>query len=253
MPRRNGAPRYRGTNTVDEERWLVTVDFAYCWKILGRLAPTIPYTLMIIGVSGAFGLLLAMVVAAVRIRRWPVFYPLTNLYLSFFRSTPSMIHIFLIYYGLPLLVRQFGLNIDGWDRTLYALAALVLFNGAYMSEFLRPAYLSVDRGQHDAADSIGMGGFSKFRRIILPQMLPVAWPNLENAMVELVKDTSVLFVIGLTDIMGKAKNIIANDYGVNKLEVYLVAAAVYWLMTYLVGRGFHLLGRRLGVAKYMRR
>ena len=114
-----------------------------------------------------------------------------------------------------------------------------------MSEYLRPAYLAVDRGQHDAADSIGMTGFTKLRRIILPQMLPIAWPNLENAFVELVKDTSVLFVIGLTDIMGMAKKIISNDYGVKKLEVYLAAAAIYGCITFAVSKLCQLLEKKI--------
>ena len=170
----------------------MAIDLGYCLKIIARIAPTIPYTVFIVAISGALGILLAMGVAAIRIKKWKVVYPLTNVYMSFFRSTPALIHIFLIYYGLPLLLKLIGVNADGWSRTLYALIALILFNGAYMSEFLRPAYLSVDRGQHDAADSICMSGFMKFRRIILPQMLPVAWPNIENATIELVKDTSVL-------------------------------------------------------------
>lgn len=221
-------------------------DFAYCLKIIGRIGPTVPYTLIIIAVSGLLGLLLAMGVAAIRIKKWAVIYPLTNLYMSFFRSTPAIIHIFLIYYGLPLLLKLFGVNADAWSRGLYALIALILFNGAYMSEFLRPAYLSVGKGQHDAADSVGMSGFQKFRRIILPQLLPVAWPNLENAFIELVKDTSVLFVIGLIDIMGKAKVIISNDYGVKKLEVYVATAVIYWIITFLLSKGFQFTGRKLG-------
>ena len=135
-----------------------------------------------------------------------------------------------------MLLRGLGLNIDDWSKTVYVLLALVLYNGAHMSEFLRPAYLAVDKGQHDAADSIGMNAWTKFTRIILPQMLPVAWPNIENAMIELVKDTSVLFVIGLTDIMGRAKMIIANDYGVKKLEVYLAAGIIYWCITFSLGK-----------------
>ncbi len=228
-------------------------DFSYCLKIIGRVSSTIPYTIFIVVISGALGILLAMGVAAIRIRKWKVVYELTNLYMSFFRSTPGIIHIFLIYYGLPLLLKQFGVNADGWSKTFYALIALILFNGAYLSEFLRPAYLSVSSGQHDAADSVGMTGFMKFRRVILPQLLPVAWPNLENALVELVKDTSVLFVIGLVDIMGKAKIIISNDYGVKKLEVYVATAIIYWLITFLVSYGFRLAGRKLGVAKHIKK
>lgn len=212
------------------------IDFSYVLEIIQRISSAVPYTVMMILISGVLGIMLAAGIAAVRIKKWKVIYPLANIYVSFFRSTPCLIHIFLVYYGLPLILKEFGIVVDGSSKTLYAALALILFNGAYMSEYLRPAYLAVEQGQLDAADSIGMTGFTKFRRIILPQMLPVAWPNLENAFVELVKDTSVLFVIGLTDIMGRAKNIIANDFGVKKLEVYIAAAVIYWCITFFVSK-----------------
>lgn len=221
------------------------ISFSYILKTMDRISSAIPYTLLVIVISGSLGISLAAGVAAVRIKKWKILSPLADIYVSFFRSTPCLIHIFLVYYGLPLILREFGIDADGWSKTLYASLALILFNGAYMSEYLRPAYLAVEHGQHDAADSIGMNGFTKFRRIILPQMLPIVWPNLENAFVELVKDTSVLFVIGLTDIMGMAKKMISNDYGVRKLEVYLAAAAIYWCITFAVGKLCQLFEKRV--------
>jgi L-cystine transport system permease protein len=214
------------------------IDLLYVLKILGRIVTTVPYTFFIILVSGTLGLCLAMGIAIIRINRWRIIYPLTNVYVSFFRSTPPLIHIFLVYYGIPMGFRLAGIDFPEWSRTLYVLLALILFNGAHMSEFLRPAYLSVDRSQHDAADSIGMNSWTKFIRVILPQLLKTAWPNIENAMVELAKDTSVLFVIGLVDIMGMAKVIIHNDYGVKKLEVYIAAALIYWIITFTISRTF---------------
>ncbi len=221
------------------------LDIGYVFKIIQRISGAVPYTLLIIVLSGCLGLVLAMGVASIRVKKWRIVYPLTSLYVSFFRSTPCIIHIFIVYYAMPMLLRGFGLNIDDWSKTVYVLLALVLYNGAHMSEFLRPAYLAVDKGQHDAADSIGMTGWAKFTRIILPQMLPVAWPNIENAMVELVKDTSVLFVIGLTDIMGRAKTIIVNDYGVKKLEVYLAAGVIYWCVTFALSKLFQVAEKRI--------
>jgi L-cystine transport system permease protein len=217
---------------------LLGIDFRYVAGILGRMIAVVPYTLFIVLLSGAIGLIFAMGVAIVRIKKWRIICPITNVYVSFFRSTPALIHIFLVYYGLPLVLRNFGIDANEWSRTVSATLALVLFNGAYMSEFLRPAYLSVDKGQLDAADSIGMTGGMKFRRVILPQMVPVAWPNISNAIIELVKDTSVLFVIGLFDIMGMAKMFIQNDYGVKKLEVYIAAGIIYWCIIFLFSRIF---------------
>lgn len=227
---------------------ILGIDISYVLEIIQRISNAIPYTLFIFLISGVLGLILAMGIAVIRIKKWTIIYPLANLYVSFFRSTPCLIHVFIIYYALPLILSQFGISIDHWSKTIYVSLALILYNGAHMSEFLRPAYLAIDKGQHDAADSIGMSTFAKFRRILLPQMLPVAWPNLENAMVELVKDTSVLYVIGLVDIMGKAKAIIANDYGVRKLEVYIATAVIYWCITFAVSKLFRVWEKKVNYA-----
>ncbi|GHU07734.1 amino acid ABC transporter permease [Spirochaetia bacterium] len=214
------------------------IDWSYVAGVLRRMVSTAPYTLFIVVMSGSLGLILAMGVAIVRIRKWRIICPLADVYVSFFRSTPSLIHLYLVYYCLPLVLRNFGIDANEWSRTVFATMALVLYSGAHMSEFLRPAYLSVGKGQLDAADSIGMTAMMKFRRVILPQMIPVAWPNISNAIIELVKDTSVLFVIGLFDIMGFAKTLINNDYGVKKLEVYIAAGIIYWCIIFVLSRLF---------------
>lgn len=209
------------------------LDLTYIAKILPKFIKILPYTILIILLSATLGLFLTMVITAIRLKKIRIIHELIEVYLSFFRSTPGIIHLFLVYYGLPILFQQFGLNINGWSRSAYSILALVLFNGAYLSEILRPAYLSVGKGQQEAADSIGLSGFKKVWRIILPQAIPIALPNLGNALIDLIKDTSILFVIGLVDIMGKAKLLIANDYGVKKLEVYLVVGFIYWVLIFI--------------------
>jgi L-cystine transport system permease protein len=214
------------------------IDLLYIVKSLKRIVGAVPYTLFIIVVSGVLSLCLAMGIALIRINRWKIIDPMLHVYVSFFRSTPPLIHIFLVYYGIPMIFLKMGVSLPEWSRTLYVILALVLFNGALMSEFLRPAYLSVDRGQHDAADSLGMTSWTKFCRVIFPQLLKVAWPNIENSIMEMAKDTSVLFVIGLVDVMGKVKVIIHNDYGVKKLEVYFAAAIIYWCIIFTLSKIF---------------
>jgi len=208
------------------------IDFEYILNILPKFIKIFPFTVLIIAISGTLGLFLAIVITAARIKKIPVINEIIEVYISFFRSTPGIIHLFLVYYGLPIFLNQFVIDINWWSRAAYSILALVLFNGAYLSEILRPAYLSVDKGQHEAADSIGLSGFKKLYRIILPQAVPIALPNLGNALIDLIKDTSVLFIIGLVDIMGKAKLLIANDYGVKKLEVYIVVGLIYWVLTF---------------------
>jgi L-cystine transport system permease protein len=210
---------------------ILGIDFIYVFEMLIKLIKVVPYTVLIITISGISGLFLAVIVTFFRLKKIKILSITAGLYVSFFRSTPALIHLFLVYYGFPILLNKIGLDISFWNKSVFAILSLTLFNGAYLSEILRPAYLAVDQGQHDAADSIGMTKITKLHRIIIPQALPIALPGLGNALIDLIKDTSVLFVIGLIDIMGKAKLLIANDYGVKKLEVYIAAGIIYWFIT----------------------
>lgn len=223
---------------------IMGTDMLYVIETLSKLLKVVPYTIFIMIVSGTLGLLLAIIVTAIRIKKIKIWNPLMGIYISFFRSTPCIIHLFLVYYGLPIVLELVGIDISWWSKTIFATVALVLFNGAYVSEILRPAYLSVDKGQHEAAESVGLTGFKKFYRIICPQAVPIALPSLGNAVIDLIKDTSVLFIIGLVDIMGKAKLIIASDYGVKKLEVYIAVGIIYWMITFISNIGMKSLEKK---------
>lgn len=207
------------------------MDFSFIIEILPTLIKTLPLTLYIFFFSAIFGFLLAVVMAAIRIRRIPVLSQIFSIYSSFMRSTPGIIHIFIVYYGLPVLVANFGVNINSISRVTFSVVALVLYNGAFVAEILRPAYLAVSREQHEAAISVGMTSWQRHRRIIIPQVVPIALPSLGNALIDLLKDTSLLFLIGLIDIMGQANIIITNTYGVYQLEVYVAIALIYWALS----------------------
>ena len=205
------------------------MNVGYMIEVLPKILATLPITLLIIIVSAILGLLLSIGVTYLRLKNLKVLGPLLEMYVSFMRSTPILIQLFLVFYGLPVLMRSLGINMD-FGAITSCIVALIFYNGAYLSEILRPAYLSVDRGQHEAADSLGYTPFDKFRKVVLPQLTPIALPGLGNAVVYLVHDTSLIFTIGVVDIMGQAKLILANNYGENKIEMYLAIALVYWLV-----------------------
>lgn len=220
------------------------MDVSYFLYALLRIVKTVPYTMLIALVSAAISLVLATLVTMLRLRKIPVADQIIKVYLSFFRSTPGLIHIFLVYYGLPALLLKLGFaNVNG-GKMGYAVAALVLSYVAQLTEVLRPAYLSIPAGQHEAALSIGLTPLQKELRIIFPQLVPIALPAVANSFVELIKDTSILFVLGILDIMGMAKSIISNDYGAKKLEVYLAVGLVYLVIITLCGIGNLLLEER---------
>ncbi|MBQ8232876.1 MAG: amino acid ABC transporter permease [Lachnospiraceae bacterium] len=217
------------------------LDITVIWKTLGRLATRVPYTITIAFVSILISTALAILLSMIKIKKVKIASALVELYLSFFRSTPGLIHILLVYYGLPLVLKPFGIILDASGKDLYSIAALSLSYAANLSEILRPAYLSIDKGQHEAALCAGLSGFQKEYRIILPQVIPIALPAMGNAFIELIKDTSILFVIGLTDIMGSAKNIITNGLGINKVEIYIAAGLIYLVITTVGNWGNHFL------------
>lgn len=206
------------------------MDIGYMLEVFPKLIMTLPITLLIITVSAIFGLLLSIGVTYLRLKKLIIIGPILETYVSFMRSTPILIQLFLVYYGLPVLMDSLGFNTGDFSAVASSIIALIIFNGAYLSEILRPAYLSVERGQHEAADSLGYKPFEKFRKVIFPQLAPIALPGLGNAVIYLVHDTSLIFTIGVIDVMGQAKLIIANTYGENKIEMYFVIAIIYWLV-----------------------
>lgn len=211
--------------------------FEYVANILPKLIKMIPLTLFVVLVAGISSFFLGVIVTAIRIKKVKVLFQIISVYVSFMRSTPSLIQLFVVYYGLPIIFKLAGVDIQQWSRTGFAILTLVLHNGAYLSEVMRPAYLAVDKGQHDAADSIGLTRTQKFFRIICPQVVPIALPSLGNLLIDLIKDTSILFTIGVVDLMGKAKLIISNDYGVGQLKVYVTIAVIYWIISIIAEKG----------------
>lgn len=225
------------------------MDLAFVLEIFPTLLRTLPLTIYITVIAAILSFVLAIVVTAVRIKKIPVLSQLFGIYTSFMRSTPGILHIFLVYYGLPVLLQLFNININFISRATFSITALVLYTGAFVSEILRPSYLAVSRDQHEAAISVGMTNWQKQRRIIFPQVLPIALPGLGNALIELLKDTSLLFLIGLVDIMGQAEILIANTFGVYQLEVYFTVALIYWACSALLTQLMNVLERK--TSKYV--
>lgn len=198
------------------------------WKILSSL----PVTLNIAIVTMVFSLILSFFIAMVRIYKVKIVSKLAIIYVSFIRGTPLLVQIYLSYYGIPKFLNhmneKFGwtLNVNNVPVIVFVYVAFTLNMSAYMSETFRAAILSVDKGQMEAAISIGMNKWQAMKRIILPQAFIIALPNFGNSFISLLKDTSLAFVVSVVELMGKAKIIGAS--GLNFFEVYIVVALIYW-------------------------
>ena len=166
----------------------------------------------------AAGLLAALgVLSHNRLLRWPA-----RFYVWLIRSTPLLVQLFIIYFGLP----QFGLELNPfWSGVL----GLALNTGAYNAETIRAGILAVPRGQREASRSLGMSGAKTMRRIILPQALRLIIPPLGNNFIILIKDTSLVSTITLVELTLTAQRLIGSTY--RPFEMYLMAAFLYAVLT----------------------
>ncbi|SAL21035.1 ABC transporter membrane protein [Caballeronia terrestris] len=168
-----------------------------------------------------FGLIAAVVLALMGISRNRALNLIGRCYVSVMRGTPLLVQIFVIYYGLPSL----GISLEPTPAGVIALSANV---AAYLSESMRGAILGVHSGQWLAAYSLGLSRTQTLRYIIAPQALRIAVPSLSNSLISLIKDTSLVSVITVTELLRSAQEVIAATY--QPLPLYLAAAFVYWVL-----------------------
>jgi cystine transport system permease protein len=171
--------------------------------------------------SMIFGLIGGAVLALMGISHSRPLNWIARVYVSVMRGTPLLVQIFVIYYGLP----SFGISLDPTPAGVIALSANV---AAYLSESMRGAILGIDKGQWLASYSLGLSRRQTLRYVIAPQALRIAVPSLSNSLISLIKDTSLVSVITVTELLRSAQEIIASTY--QPLPLYLAAAAVYWVL-----------------------
>jgi cystine transport system permease protein len=215
----------------------VTIDWdlvsSSLWPIIrGAITGTIPLSLA----SFALGLVLALVVALMRLSRFRVLSGVARGFVSVIRGTPLLVQLFVIFYGLPSI----GVVIDPWPSAIIAFSLNV---GGYAAEVIRAAILSVPKGQWEAAHTIGMSHGLALRRIILPQAARVSVPPLSNTFISLVKDTSLASLILVTELFRQAQEIAA--FSQQFMVLYLEAAVVYWVVCLVLSAGQSVLERRL--------
>ncbi|MBY4869940.1 amino acid ABC transporter permease [Burkholderia sp. Bp9017] len=177
--------------------------------------------------SMALGLVVGLVAAIMRIGSNRLASGLAQGYVSLMRGTPLLVQMFVVYYGLPDL----GITLD---PTTAGIFTLTLNAGAYLSESMRGAILGIGRGQWAAAHSLGLTHVQTLRYIVCPQALRLAVPSLGNTLISLIKDTSLVSVITVTELLRSTQEVIAATF--QPLPLYLAAAAIYWVLSTLLTR-----------------
>ena len=215
----------------------MTINWELVWSslgpiLMGAVTGTIPVALASFGL----GLLLALVVALMRLSRNPVLSGIARIYISVIRGTPLLVQLFVIFYGLPSI----GITISPWPSAIIAFSLNV---GGYAAEVIRAAILSVPKGQWEAGHTIGMSRRQALVRIILPQAARVSVPPLSNTFISLVKDTSLASLILVTELFRQAQQVAA--FSQEFMLLYLEAAVIYWIICLALAGGQSVLEKRL--------
>ncbi len=214
-----------------------TVGFTKIWR-LGPLMMGLWTTLWLSAISSIFALFLGLITGIARISKNVTLRGLAMIYVEFIRGTPLLVQIFIAYFFLGTV---FNLS-----RNVCGVGALALFAGAYVAEIVRAGIQSIPKGQMEASRSLGMTAFQTMMDIILPQAFKKILPPLSGQFISLIKDSSLVSVIAITDLTKSGREIITSTFAT--FEVWLVVAAMYLLVTSLLSQLVFYMERRLAVS-----
>lgn len=199
----------------------------------------LPSTILIFLCFVLIGIILGLILAIIKFKKNKVINFIITIFVSFERGTPLLTQLFLVYFGFPAILQLIGLNAWTWNPVIFVIIAYGLNMGAFLSETFRGAYLSIEKGQIEAAESIGMNQAKILTRVILPQGFSVALPNMANLIIDGLKASSLAFSIGVVDIMGKGTQIASTNYGVGQLGTFICVATIYWIICFILEKIFY--------------
>lgn len=211
-------------------------DFDLIFRSFPLLLMGAGITIQITAISVGIGLLIGMFVGIARLSSNFIVKSLATVYVDFIRGTPLLVQIFIIYFALPLILGQ---RIDPF---IAAITACGINSGAYVAEIFRAGIQSIDRGQMEAGRSLGMTWTQTMQYIILPQAFKRIIPPLGNEFIAMLKDSSLVSVIGFEELTRRGQLIIARTYG--SFEIWLTVAVIYLVMTLTISRLVDYLERR---------
>jgi L-cystine transport system permease protein len=208
-------------------------------KILAKF----PVTLEIVVVATVIGLLLGLLLAFMRIKKIPVLCQLAGIYISYIRGVPVLVQLFIVYYGLPMILRSYGIDTSHINKIIFVFVTYGLNQAGFMAEIIRASILSVPVGQTEAGYSVGLTEFQTFQRIVLPQAIKVAIPNLETMFIMLFKSTALAYMVGIIDMMGKVSALAVINF--RTLEGYLCVVIIFAAVSLFLEHLFEWINKKL--------
>ena len=212
----------------------------YILQIIGPLLSGTAVTLQVFVITLALSVPLGLALALLRISRFRVLCAAVNGYIWLMRGTPLMLQMLFIYFALPF-VPVIGVRLPDFPA---AIVAFVLNYAAYFAEIFRSGIQSIDRGQYEGARVLGLTYPQTMRRIVLPQVIKRILPPLSNETITLVKDTSLIYVLAMNDLLRAARGIVQRDFTTTP---FVVAAAFYLAMTLVLTLAFQRLEKNYAV------
>lgn len=197
----------------------------------------------------ALGVVLGIILALMKISKNKMLNFISTAYIEVIRGTPLLVQIFIIYYGLPLMgikIPSIGLLGSGGEEFISGIIALSINSGAYVAEIIRSGIQAVDKGQMEAARSLGMPYNMAMKHIIIPQAFKNILPALGNEFIVIIKESSIVSVIGISELMYNANTVRGNTF--IPLEPLIVAAGIYFILTFTLSKLLGIVEGRLKVS-----
>lgn len=226
-------------------------NFKLVFTAIPELLRYLPTTLFLTLIALTIGLLVGLIIAVVRINKIPVLSQIAVVFVSALRGTPIIVQLYITYFGIPIALKYINYyygtnyNINAIPGILFAMVALGLNQSAFDSETIRSAIQSVDKGQLEAAKSMGMTGWQILKRVIIPQAGAVALLPLGNSLIGLIKGTSLAFTCSVVEITAAGKIIAGRNY--RYFEIYCSLAIIYWVITIILEKVMKLIEDRITI------
>jgi L-cystine transport system permease protein len=206
-----------------------------------KLLPYLRVTFIYAGISLVLGIVFGFFLAAAKVCKIKALNVVGYVYTAVFRSIPPIVLLFLVYHGIPKIAEYYwGTDLHNLGSLFFVTLTITLLSSNFISEIMRSAYTSVDKGQYEAAVSIGLSKQQALWRIVYPQAVYLALPSMGNIIIFLIKEGSLGYTIGLLDVFGKANNLNGYSYNNYVLEIYFSLAAIYWILSILIEKGMAL-------------
>lgn len=225
------------------------INISFILKSTPKILMAVPITLFMAFSAAAIGWILGLGIALIRKSKVPVLSQIFAVFVSFMRGVPMVILLYISYYALPIMIYSYGLSIgividvNVVPPVIYAIIALTLDQAAYSSEVFRSSLEAVNAGQMEASYSIGMTKAQGLLRIVLPQSLAIAMPNLSGLFLGLVKGTSLAYYVGVYEITATA-NLLAMP-ALNFIDAYIMTTLIYEVISFVLNKSFLKIENRL--------